>query len=182
ANIVLSFEPRLMESVQTMLRRWMCLDGSGIYDDTEFRDSGIGVSDAYNSITYRHWITELRNLAWELKVDEQSMFNNLCVLNANAYYSSGGNDPLAVGLLPSQYYLRILVNYLVNNKGTNRPLFIIPSSKIHKIWKKVLGYWIENEVMLTNDLVFIEQPNTKMRLSTNLMNRTHIKNLLAKIR
>ncbi|MDE6576773.1 MAG: hypothetical protein K2K58_01200 [Muribaculaceae bacterium] len=182
ANIVLSFEPRLMESVQTMVRRWMCLDGSGIYDDTEFRDSGIGVSDAYNSITYRHWITELRNLAWELKVDEQSMFNNLCVLNANAYYSSNGSDPLAAGLLPSQYYLRILVNYLVNNKGENRPIFIIPSSNIHKIWKKVLGYWIENEVMLSNDLILIDQPNIKQRISTNLMNRTHIQNLLAKIR
>ena len=182
ANVVLSFEPRLMEAVQTMVRRWMCLDGTGIYDDTEFKQSGISVGDAYNSVSYRHWIYELRNLAWELKVDEQDVFNNVCVFNANAYYSSGGNDPLVAGLLPSQYYLRILVNYLVNNKGENRPLFIIPSSKIHKIWKKVLGYWIENEVMLTDDLILIDQPNTKLRLSSNLMNKSHIHNLLAKIR
>ena len=182
ANIVLSFEPRLMEAVQTMVRRWMCLDGTGIYDDTEFKDSGIGVSDAYNSVTYRHWLTELRNLAWELKLDEQEIFDKVCVLNANAFYPSCGDDPLVAGLLPSQYYLRILINYLVNNKEGNRPLFIIPSNKIHKIWKKVLGYWIENEVMLTDNLILIDQPNTKLRLSTNLMNKSHIQNLLAKIR
>lgn len=182
ANVILSFEPRLMESVQIMVREWMCLNGTGIYDDTEFKDSGIGISDAYNSTTYRHWINELRNLAWELKVDEQEVFNNVCVLNANAYYSSGGNDPLVAGLLPSQYYLRILVNYLVNNKGKNRPLFIIPSNKIHKIWKKVLGYWIENEVMLTNDLILIDRPNTKLKLSTDLLNRDNIQDILNKIK
>ena len=182
ANIVLSFEPRLMESVQVMVRRWMSLDGHGIYDDTKFGKSGICISDAYNSVTYRHWIYELRNLAWELNVDKQSLLENVCVINANAYYSYGGSDPLVAGLLPSQYYLRVLVNYLVNNKGTNRPLFIIPSSKVHKIWKKVLGYWIENEVMLTDNLIMIDQPNTKLRLSTNLMNRENIQNLLARIK
>ena len=182
SNVILSFEPRLMEEVQLMVRRWMSLDGRGIYDNTEFLNSGIAISDAYNSVTYRHWINELRNLAWELNLDKQLLLDNVCVINANAYYSYGGNDPLVAGLLPSQYYLRILINYLVNNKGMNRPLFIIPSSKIHKIWKKVLGYLIENEVMLTDDLILIDQPNTKLRLSTNLMNKTHIQNLLAKIR
>ena len=182
SNVILSFEPRLMEEVQLMVRRWMSLDGRGIYDNTEFLNSGIAISDAYNSVTYRHWINELRNLAWELNLDKHLLLDNVCVINANAYYSYGGNDPLVAGLLPSQYYLRILINYLVNNKGMNRPLFIIPSSKIHKIWKKVLGYWIENEVMLTDDLILIDQPNTKLRLSTNLMNKTHIQNLLAKIR
>ena len=182
SNVILSFEPRLMEAVQIMVRRWMSLDGPGIYDDTEFGKSGIAISDAYDSVTYRHWINELRNLAWELNLDKQLLLDNVCVINANAYYSYGGNDPLVAGLLPSQYYLRILVNYLVNNKGENRPLFIIPSNKIHKIWKKVLGYWIENEVMLTDNLILIDQPNTKLRLSTNLMNKSHIQNLLAKIR
>ena len=182
SNVILSFEPRLMEEVQLMVRRWMSLDGRGIYDNTEFLNSGIAISDAYNSVTYRHWINELRNLAWELNLDKQLLLDNVCVINANAYYSYGGNDPLVAGLLPSQYYLRILINNLVNNKGMNRPLFIIPSSKIHKIWKKVLGYWIENEVMLTDDLILIDQPNTKLRLSTNLMNKTHIQNLLAEIR
>ena len=182
SNVILSFEPRLMESVQIMVRRWMSLDGTGIYDDTEFRESGICVSDAYNSVTYRHWINELRNLAWELKVDEQALFNEVCVINANAYYSSNGSDPLAAGLLPSQYYLRVLVNYLVNNKGEYCPIFIIPSSNIHKIWKKVLGYWIENEVMLTNDLILIGRPNLKARLSTDLMSQKNIKNLFNKIK
>ncbi|MBD5308909.1 MAG: hypothetical protein HDS10_00535 [Bacteroides sp.] len=182
SNVILSFEPRLMEAVQLMVRRWMSLDGPGIYNDTEFGKSGIAISDAYNSVTYRHWINELRNLAWELNLEKQLLLDNVCVINANAYYSYGGNDPLVAGLLPSQYYLRILINYLVNNRGTNRPLFIIPSSKIHKIWKKVLGYWIENEVMLTNDLILIDQPNTKLRLSTNLMNKTQIQNFLAKVR
>ena len=182
SNIVLSFEPRLMESVQTMVRRWMSLDGTGIYDDTEFRKSGIVTSDAYNSVIYRHWISELRILAWQLKIDEQDLFNNVSVLNANAYYSSNGSDPLAAGLLPSQYYLRVLVNYLVNNKGENRPIFIIPSSNIHKIWKKILGYWIENEVMLTNDLILIDRSNTKLKLSTDLLKRKNIQDILNKIK
>lgn len=160
----------------------MSLDGTGIYDDTEFRKSGIVTSDAYNSVTYRHWISELRILAWQLKIDEQDLFNNVSVLNANAYYSSNGSDPLAAGLLPSQYYLRVLVNYLVNNKGENRPIFIIPSSNIHKIWKKILGYWIENEVMLTNDLILIDRSNTKLKLSTDLLNRNNIQDILNKIK
>ena len=128
-----------METMQVMVRHWMSLGGAGIYNDTEFEKSGICIYDAYNSVSYRHWIHELRNLAWELKVDEQDIFNNVCVLNANAYYSSSCNDPLVAVLLPSQYFLRVVVNYLVNNKGTNRPLFIIPSSKLHKIRNKVLG-------------------------------------------
>lgn len=182
ANVVLSFEPRLMESVQKMVRDWMCLDGVGLYDDTEFRQSGICIGDAYNSVTFRHWVTELRNLARALKIDEQKLMDQVCVINANAYYPSGGHDPLAAGLLPSQYYLRILVNYLVNNKSGERPLFLIPSAGIHKVWKKVLGYWIENEVMSTNDLILIDQPNTKLRLSKNLMNKTQIQNFIEKIR
>lgn len=181
ANVVLSFEPRLMESVQKMVRDWMCLDGVGLYDDTEFRQSGICIGDAYNSVTFRHWVTELRNLARALKIDEQKLMDQVCVINANAYYPSGGHDPLAAGLLPSQYYLRILVNYLVNNKSGERPLFLIPSAGIHKVWKKVLGYWIENEVMLTPDKILIDQPNQKLKLTPDLIGKMNIKNIISRI-
>lgn len=85
ANVVLSFEPRLMEEVQLMVRNWMSLDGYGIYNDNQFWQSGICVGDAYNSVAYRHWINELRNLAWELKIDERAFMNQVCVINANAY-------------------------------------------------------------------------------------------------
>lgn len=181
ANVVLSFEPRLMESVQKMVRDWMCLDGVGLYDDTEFRKSGICTGDAYNSVTFRHWVTELRNLAWALKIDEQKLMDQVCVINANAYYPSGGHDPLAAGLLPSQYYLRILVNYLINNKSGERPLFLIPLTGIHKVWKKVLGYWIENEVMLSPDKILIDQPNQKLKLTPDLIGKRNIKTIKSRI-
>lgn len=182
ANVILSFEPRLMEEVQIMVRRWMSLDGCGIYNNTEFRQSGICVGDAYNSVAYRHWIYELRNLAWKLEVEEQDLMRKVCVVNANAYYACGGNDPLVAGLLPSQYYLRILVNYLINNKSEERPLFLIPSSGLHKVWKKVLGYWIENEVMLSKDRILINQPNTKLKLTPELIGKENILNLLMQLK
>lgn len=182
ANIILSFEPRLMEEVQIMVRRWMSMEGTGIYNNAEFRQSGICVGDAYNSVTYRHWIYELRNLAYILKVEEQDLLSRVCVINANAYYASGGHDPLAAGLLPSQYYLRVLLNYLVNNKNGEKPLFIIPSIYIHKIWKKILGYWIENEVMLSHDLILIDRPNTKLKLNPDLISKENIKKILKRIR
>lgn len=182
ANEVLSFEPRLMEAVQKMVRDWMCLDGVGLYDNTQFQQSYICTGDAYNSVTFRHWVTELRNLAWALKIDEQKLMDQVCVINANAYYPSGGHNPLAAGLLPSQYYLRTLINYLINNKSGERPLFIIPSSAIHKVWKKVLGYWIENEVMLSKDMILIDQPNRKLKLTSELIGKKNLKNLLKRIK
>ena len=182
ANVILSFEPSLMEEEQTMVRKWMSLDGNGIYDSKEFGQSGICAGDAYNSVTYRHWIDELRNLSWKLKIDEQNLMDQVCVINANAYYAVGGHDPLVSGLLPSQYYLRILINYLINNKSGERPLFLIPSTGLHKVWKKVLGYWIENEVMLSNELILIDQPNIKLKLTPELIGKNNIKNLLRKIK
>ena len=182
SNIVLSFEPRLMEEVQLMVRRWMSHAGSGMYNMDEFQgDSGISVSDAYNSQTYRHWIKELQSLAYEMNIPDEDLLNQVCVLNANAYYAAGGNDPLAAGLLPSQFYLRILINYLVNNSPL-KPIFIIPSTGLHKIWKKVLGYWIENEVMLSGDLIMIDRPNTKLHLSTAMIGKENVKNILKKIK
>lgn len=165
-----------------MERSWMSLDGPGIYNNTEFQQSGICVGDAYNSISYRHWISELRNLAWKLKVEGQDLFNHVCVINANAYYASCGHDPWAAGLLPSQYYLRILLNYLVNNKKGKKPLFIIPSTSLHEVWRKVLGYWIENEIMMSQDLILIDQPNSKLKLSPDLIGKENVKKILKRIK
>lgn len=182
ANIVLSFEPRLMEEVQIMVRNWMALSGMGMYNNKEFGQTDLCIGDAYNSVAYRHWIKELRILAQELKIDPQVLLNQVCVINANAYYAVGDNDPLAAGILPSQYYLRVLVNYLINNKVSDRPLFIIPSTRLHKIWKKVLGYWIENEVMLSPDRIIIDQPNNKLKLSATLLGKKNCNNLLRQLK
>lgn len=181
ANVVLSFESQLMEQVQITVREWLSLSGTGMYANTKFRHTDLCIGDAYNSVTYRHWINELRNLAWELKIDEQLLFNRVCVINANAYYAVEGNDPLAAGILPSQYYLRVLVNYLINNKQSDRPLFIIPSTRLHKIWKKVLGYWIENDLMLSPNLILINQPNAKLKISTALIGKKNCINLLRQL-
>lgn len=180
SNIVLSFEPRLMESVQSMVRNWLSLSGEGIYDDFEFGDSGITISEAYNSQTYRHWIKELNSLATEMDIPAKDLLENVCVINANAYYSVGGHDPLVAGILPSQYYLRVLINYLVNNSSV-KPIFILPSSRLSKVWKKVLGYWIENDLMLSPNLILIDQPNTKLKISTSIIGKANCSKILQKI-
>lgn len=177
SNIVLSQEPRLAEEVQGLVSRWMCLGGNGIIYEKEFGDSGLLISEAYNSPTYRHWIKEISKLAVELEIEPQELLKNLAVINANAYYSAGGSDPLVAGLLPSQYYLRILVNYLVNSKK-ERPIFIIPSKGLHKVWKKILGYWIENDIMLTQDKIIIDQPNANLHLSLNMIGKRNGKTLV----
>ena len=179
SNIVLSKEPRLAEEVQMLIRNWMCLSGDSIVYEKEFGDSGLLISEAYNSPTYRHWIKEISKLAVELEQEPRELLKNVAVINANAYYSVGGSDPLVVGLLPSQYYLRLLVNYLVNSKE-ERPLFIIPSKGLHKVWKKILGYWIENDVMLTQDKITIDHPNINLHLSLNMIGKRNGKELLKK--
>lgn len=181
SNIVLSREPLLAEEVQGLVRRWMCLGGEGMVDEKEFGDSGLMISEAYNSPTYRHWINEISKLAVELEIEPHELLKNVAVINANAYYSVGGSDPLVAGLLPSQYYLRLLVNYLVNTKK-DRPLFIIPSKGLHKVWKKILGYWIENDVMLTQDKIIVDQPNANLHLSLNLIGKRNGKTLVEKIK
>lgn len=182
ANIALSLEPRLMEQVQIMVRNWMSLSGIGMYDHTNFGETDLCVGDAYNSVTFRHWIKELRVLAEELKINPEVLLNQVCIINANAYYAVEGHDPLAAGILPSQFYLRVLVNYLINNKGYDRPLFIMPSIGIHKIWRKVLGYWIENELILCPDLILIEQTNAKLRLSASLLGKKNCNNILRQLK
>lgn len=181
ANSILSHEPRLMEEVQIMIIKWFSLSGRGMYEDFGFGPcQDLNVSDAYNSVAYRHWVKEIRKLASEIGIDDQFLLYQVCVINANAYYSVGGSDALAAGLLPSQYYIRVLVNYLVNNRDME-PFFIIPSSKLHKIWKRILGYWIENEVMLTPDKIVITAPNRKLSLSSSVLgirNINRLKNII----
>ena len=181
SNIILSHEPRLAEEVQMLIRKWMCLGGQSMFERKEFGNSGLVISEAYNSPSYRHWIKEISKLAVQLEIEPRQLLDNVAVINANAYYAAGGTDPLAAGLLPSQYYLRLLVNYLVNAKE-DRPIFIIPSKGLHKVWKKILGYWIENDVMLTEDKIIIDHPNTRLNLSLNIIGKRNGKNLLEKIK
>lgn len=181
SNIVLSQEPGLAKEVKLLAKKWMVLNGDSLFEEREFDDSGLLISEAYNSPSYRHWVEELRKLAIELEIEPQQLLDNVAVINANAYYSVGGSDPLVAGILPSQYYVRLLVNYLVNSKNDS-PIFIIPSTGIHNVWKKILGYWIENDIILSKDIIIINQPNLKLSLSLNLIGKRSGNAILDKIK
>ena len=179
ANLILSRMPQLSEFVQRMVRGWMCLSGRGMYDAMEFGGDGLRIGDAYNSVTYRHWVDELRRLATETGVDQQQLLDNACVINANAYYTKGGNDPLVAGMLPSQYYLRTLVNYLVNGRK-DKPLFIIPSPKVHRAWKMILA-WAETDIMVFGEKILIPSANMKLSLSTDVIGKKNGKLVKEKV-
>ena len=179
ANLILGRFPQLAEVIQGMVRHWMSLSLNTMYIDNEFGDLGLSIGEAYNSITYRHWIDELKNLSYEMGIDPQFLFDRTCVINANAYYAVGGEDPLAAGILPSQYYLRTLLNFLVHGRRKDI-LFIVPSPKIHKSWKKILS-WAETHMMVLCDYILIKSPNTKLRLSKDVLGKENVQRILKRL-
>lgn len=181
SNLILKRDKELHEDVKSLVHRTMCLSGNSLYEEKwTDADDDIRVTDAYNSPLYRHWVTELKTLAFSIGADEQELLDSTCVINATAYYATGGEDPLAAGLLPSHYYLRSLINYRVHNH-TNKPLFIIPSPSLHKVWKKILA-WAETDIMVLGDKILIEYPNAKLSLSPKIIGKRNGKRILEKIR
>ena len=93
--------------------------------------------DAYNSPTYRYWLTEFREMANLLDIDpDYDFYEKVAVINANPYPSIGA-EPLAAGILPSHYFLRQLIRFIINN---NRQVkFILPSESLRHTWRTILG-------------------------------------------
>lgn len=117
--------------------------------------------DLYNSPTYRHWLDQFRRWASWFKIDDQTVMDNVAVINATAYLSIA-DEPLAAGLLPSHYFLLHLVNYIfINNPET---IFVIPSERLYAVWQKILGDSMTS-IMASNRVMILSKDNSRLNLS-----------------
>lgn len=147
-NLVLQQIPMVyIESFEVNVREWHELGGGKFYDPcyrgiNDFRSpkyffEELAEMDLYNSLTYRFWLTEFRKLAEVMNVEStREFFENVAVINANPY-PSVGVKPLGVGILPSHYFLRQLVRFIINNAPS--VLFILPSESLRFVWRKILA-------------------------------------------
>ncbi|MDE7442588.1 MAG: hypothetical protein K2M65_00320, partial [Muribaculaceae bacterium] len=81
--------------------------------------------------------------------------------------------PLAAGMLPSHYFLRQLVRFIVNrNPGTQ---FILPSETLRPVWQTILGDVYTD--LVTLDRLLVINKGSSMRLtrdlSTNQITQLH---------
>lgn len=138
-NIFLRWHPQIAEEVQLRVDSWLNLGCSSLYEPHYRNDNDnlYACMDAYNSPTYRHWLTEFREMASLLDIDpDYSFYEKIAVINANPYPSLGA-EPLAAGLLPSHYFLRQLIRFIINNNKQVK--FILPSESLQSIWRTILG-------------------------------------------
>lgn len=138
-NIFLRWHPQLAEEIQLHVERWLKLMRCSFYSPFYYNDNDdiYAPMDGYNSPSYRFWLTEFRELADILEIEvEHDFFEKVAVINANPYPSIGA-EPLAAGMLPSHYFLRQLIRFIINNnKGVK---FILPSESLRSTWRTILG-------------------------------------------
>ncbi|MDE5882611.1 MAG: hypothetical protein K2H60_12860 [Muribaculaceae bacterium] len=175
-NIIGSHFLQLMEGMQPTIRRWWRLEGNQayMYEPHDAGNIGINYMDAYNSPNYRRWLNQISLLAKELSLSPQKLYNSTAVINATPYLSEG-NSYLSTGLLPSHYFLRHLIKYLVNS-DSNR-IFIIPSISLERIWKEILGD-VYTDLKATNRFLLIQSPNPKYSLSKKYLTQDSIERIL----
>ena len=136
-NQKLSKTPAQCESVQLTVDRWLelargsfcqyfCVDEDGVHS----------FPDRYNSPTYSFWWKKISDMAEYIDVPLQELFDSIAVINANPYTALNVN-PLEPGLLPSHYFLRQIIRYVVNHN--NDVLFLLPAERLRKTWKTILG-------------------------------------------
>ena len=138
-NILLSRDHAFAEDIMSFVNNWMQLMEYDFYVPRDLNNFEIQIArmDGYNSPTYRYWLTEYCYLANLLDIETNgSFYSKIAVINANPYPSIGA-DPLAAGMLPSHYFLRQLVRYIINNNP--EVLFIIPSEQLCSVWQTILG-------------------------------------------
>ncbi|MBD5282247.1 MAG: hypothetical protein HDS33_04365 [Bacteroides sp.] len=143
---------------------WWLLGGGCFYDSTynlHGFEPPVHPMDLYNSPTYRHWLDQFRRWASWFKMDDQTVVDNVAVINATAYLSID-DEPLAAGLLPSHYFLLHLVNYIfINNRET---IFVIPSERLYAVWQKILGDSM-NSILASNRVMILSKDNSRLDLS-----------------
>lgn len=138
-NIFLRWHPQIAEEVQLRVGNWLKFRRSELYEPHYRKDKedSFATMDAYNSPSYRFWLTEIRGMADMLDIEhDYEFYSNVAVINANPYPSIGA-EPLAAGMLPSHYFLRQLIRFIINNNKEVK--FILPSETLRSTWRTILG-------------------------------------------
>ncbi|MBD5326933.1 MAG: hypothetical protein HDR99_00470 [Bacteroides sp.] len=153
-NLLLSERAGLCESVQVTVDRWLQLEGGEfcdflLYDSTDRRL-------LYNSPTYRFWLERIGQLADFMVLPRRKVYDATAVINANPY-TALNIGPLEPGLLPSHYFLRQLMRYIVNNKP--KVVFLLPSERLRPIWSRILGD-VFDSIIARNRLIATTDGNT----------------------
>ncbi|MDE5844170.1 MAG: hypothetical protein K2H44_02135 [Muribaculaceae bacterium] len=133
-NQKLSKDVRRCESIQLTVDRWLDLMPDSFC--RILNGDGQTVHDIYNSPTYRFWWNKISDMAEYIDVPLQELFDSIAVINANPYTALNVN-PLEPGLLPSHYFLRQIIRYVVNHNPN--VLFLLPAERLRKTWKTILG-------------------------------------------
>lgn len=172
-NILLSQRPSIAEEVTCRLHSWLKFERKDFYDLYYLAplDNIVAPMDLYNSPTYRHWLTEFRHLASALGLDTKGTFySKIAVINANPYPSVGA-APLAAGLLPSHYFLRQLVRFIVNQNQDVK--FVLPSETLLPLWREILGD-VYTDLFAFGRIIVLSERNKSMRLTVRNLSSVQI--------
>lgn len=132
-NLGLTQFPSFAESVQVTVDGWLELRRGKFYD-CKLQEPKI--LDMYNSPTYKFWLKKITEFADFMVLPGQKVFDNIAVINANPYTAMNVR-PIEAGLLPSHYFLRQLVRYIVCHNPD--VLFLLPSEQLRPVWQQILG-------------------------------------------
>lgn len=178
-------DPRLVEEVSVTLfddyRGWWTLQGGCFYDTCPIGtlEPPVRPMDLYNSPTYRHWLDQFRRwVSWFGIEDEQTLFDNVAVINATAY-PSVGDTPLAAGMLPSHYFLQHLVRYIATNNPDT--IFVIPSEKLRSVWSKILACSYDY-IAVAQRVFLLDGNHRKLNLSPRNLSQEQLITLSSRLR
>ncbi|MBD5322141.1 MAG: hypothetical protein HDS01_05145 [Bacteroides sp.] len=160
-NIILSKIPSYAEAVQIMADNWLNLKHGTFYNYEYFgpQEDRLRVHDIYNSPSYRYWLYKIREFADYMALPRQKVFDNIAVINANPY-TSLNVSPLEPGLMPSHYFLRQIVRYVVNHDSD--VIFFLPSGRLQSVWQDILGDVYDDIVM--HNRLFLTRINNSISL------------------
>lgn len=182
ANQVLACRPQYAEEVWCRLTgQWWQLKYGSFYDTCPIGtlEPPVRPMDLYNSPTYRHWLDQFRRWAsWFGIEDEQTLFDNVAVINATAY-PSVGDTPLAAGMLPSHYFLQHLVRYIATNNPDT--IFVIPSEKLRSVWSKILACSYDY-IAVAQRVFLLDGNHRKLNLSPRNLSQEQLTTLSSRLR
>ena len=132
--LMLQREPRIAEEVMEFFRHTFCLEYNSFMPEDWNKSIGFSAREAYNAMGDWYWKKRLHFLT-DAGVDEETIYNNIAVIQYLPY-SSVNFTPLKNGIvLPSQIFTRRLIDFIrLNNPDT---IFVV--SRGVNLWKVFLG-------------------------------------------